>query len=258
MVQMRSTLGDIAGNTSTIFRYMDDAREGGSDLICFPEACLTGYTNDGPAKFAVEFDGPEVAAICEHARSAGMMASFGFIESSSDQPFLTQVLVAEEGMLVYRKTHLGRTESGVFGAGCELPVLKTPVACVGMHLCWESHIPDISTTMRGRGAELMLLPHAGGLGGQRRRESWERFLPARANDNGMFVAACNAVGDNGAGLSFGGGICVLDPKGRVLAEHYGDEPLMLTCDLDGTLPRDGSDQGMGNISYFDRRRPELY
>jgi predicted amidohydrolase len=47
-------------------------------------------------------------------------------------------------------------------------------------------------------------------------ESWMRHLPARAFDNGVFVGACNPVGENGAGLSFPGVALLLGPDGRLM------------------------------------------
>ena len=71
------------------------------------------------------------------------------------------------------------------------------------------------------------------------------------------VVHCSAVGDNGEGAVFGGGLIALDPKGMVLDEYYGDEEKSITVDIGGKLPRDGPET-MANISYFDRKRPELY
>jgi hypothetical protein len=59
------------------------------------------------------------------------------------------------------------------------------------------------------------------------------------------------------GTVFGGGMIALDTKGNVIDEYYGTDDHSLTVDIGGKLPRDGPET-MSNISYFDRRRPELY
>ena len=43
-------------------------------------------------------------------------------------------------------------------------------------------------------------------------------MPARANDNSVYVAVCNHVGDNGAGRDFNGVSFVCDARGHVVAE----------------------------------------
>ena len=43
VVQMNSTIGDIAGNTQKIISGIWAARQLESDLVVFPEMVLTGY-----------------------------------------------------------------------------------------------------------------------------------------------------------------------------------------------------------------------
>lgn len=74
------------------------------------------------------------------------------------------------------------------------------------------------------------MPFASGLGGERRQSSWDRFLPARAYDNTVFVGACNAFGDNGFGTDLGGGAAVYDVRGFLLDSAMGE--CTLTVDLD--------------------------
>ena len=40
--QINSTIGDFAGNTDKILRYVGRAHEYGADLIVFPEMCVCG------------------------------------------------------------------------------------------------------------------------------------------------------------------------------------------------------------------------
>ena len=128
---------------------------------------------------------------------------------------------------------------------------------VGVQLCWEAHIPDVTGVLRGKGAQLVLMPHAGGPGGARRLESWARYLPARALDNGLYVAACNALRRTVDGGK-GGGIAVYGPDGVAAAQYDGADERMVTVSVGGLLPRETPDDDMRAISYYDRRRPDLY
>ncbi len=258
MVQMNSVVDKTERNLSHIISFIDEAVRLGSDMLCFPEASLTGYTSKNPNQYAICIDDEAIKTICDLSSKNNIGISFGFMESSEDGPYITQMTVGPKNMTVYRKTHLGSNEKGLFNSGNELPVANVGNADVGVHLCWEGHIPDISTVLRAKGAELVLIPHSSGIGGTRRKETWERFLPARADDNGMYVAACNAIGHNGIDAVFGGGCIVIDPKGRTIGEYFGDDEHMLTCRLEGDLPRYDREQNMSSISYFDRRRQELY
>jgi predicted amidohydrolase len=91
---------------------------------------------------------------------------------------------------------------------------------------------------------------------QEKRDSWLRDLPARAFDNGIFIVACNQVGENGVGLLFPGVIMVLDPAGKILHQYTGSKEKMIIAELKGSdLARIRTDR----MRYFIRyRRPELY
>ena len=263
-VQMESALGDLEGNGRQIVEWMERARTNGARLIAFPEACLTGYSSAQAAKIAIAADDPTLLEIQAAARDLDIAVACGFIEKNPiGRPFITHIVFdgsarAATPSLAYRKTHLGRSERDAFAQGDDLPIGRAVNTIIGAQLCWESHIPDISTTLRAKGAELLLFPFASPLGGERRRSTWERFLPARAYDNGAYAIAVNALSRDSEGKPRGGGIAVFAPDGTVIESSYGTDPAMVMCDLDGRLPRCTQGSGMRGASYFDSRRPELY
>ena len=259
-VQMASPAGACEDNAQRMRTLLDEAAGQGAQLVFFPEACLTGYSTDRARDIALAADHACVRAVEEAARELGVAVGFGYIEAvgEGERPFVTYEVFDGARVLTYRKTHLGSREQGVFAAGDSLPVCQAAGACVGVHLCWESHLPDISTTLRARGAEILAVPHAAPAGGERRRSIWMRILAARAYDNGAYVVACNALRNEDSKSGRGGGLAVFDPKGQVMAEYYGEDEHVLVCNLPARLPRDASDDSMHFVSYFDRRRPELY
>ena len=255
LVQMRSIVGDAEGNYQRISKFVKDNPD--SDIICFPEMSLSGYTTKDPSRFALSPDDPSIVKIHELSEETGIALVFGYLEKNGDRPFMRQEIADGGDVKFYRKTHLGQAESTVFTPGDSLPVFDIKGIRIGIQLCIESHIQDVCSTFRSKGAELILTPFANGNSGEKRRTVWYSYLPARASDNGMFVTACSAVGDNGLGTIFGGGMIAIDPKGNIIDEYYGTDECSITIDIGGKLPRDGPDT-MSNISYYDRRRPELY
>jgi len=255
LVQMNSVTGDPKANLERIADAV--SKNSGSDIICFPEMCLSGYTTLGAERFALEPESRCVQAVRELSESSGAAIVFGYMERNGVRPFMRQEIADGKNTMFYRKTHLGSAESEVFATGDELPVFDVKGIRVGIQLCIESHIADICSAYRGKGAELVLTPFSNGVSGERRKQIWMSYMPARACDNGMYVAACGAVGPNGQGAVFGGGLLALDPKGTVMDEYYGIDEHSMTVRIGGKLPRDGP-ESMRNISYFDRRRPELY
>ena len=259
-VQMTSILGDVRGNAASMRSWIEQAAGQGAHLVIFPEASLTGYTVGKAVEAAIAVDGEEPFELESFAERQGVAIGYGLIEAGEGEkrPYLTYVVASSEGRMAYRKTHLGTREEKAFAAGDDLSVTQAAGVRVGVELCWEGHIPDIATVLRAKGAELIIVPHASGSSGFHRVELWDRFLPARAYDNGLFVVACNAIMRNRKDERIGGGAAAYDPKGaRISYADSLDDNIMLVT-LGGTLPRESPDVGMHNISFFDRRRPELY
>ncbi|MDR3074551.1 MAG: hypothetical protein LBU30_00760, partial [Candidatus Methanoplasma sp.] len=231
-----------------------------SDVICFPEACLTGYTSETPERFAIPLSDDRVERIAQSAEENGVTAIFGFVEHCDGEYHITQAVADGLGHLgLYRKTHLGRGERIFFTPGDDIKVFGTPKVKIGIQLCWESHFPQISSRLRRDGAELILIPYGSPMSGLRRRDVWMKHIPARAADNCVFAGAVNAVGRGLGGTVFGGGSLVLNPKGDVIGEYFGADEHVLTVRL-RSEDKDalGSDEDMGKIDYFRYRREEIY
>ena len=258
LVCMNSRVGDLDGNLSRALTVCDRANGKESDMVCFPELSLTGYSMPSSASFEMPDDDPRIGAILDKSSDTGMCICFGYVDEG---PRIAQSVV-EDGRLLgtYHKTHLGEREAPVMVPGDSLRTIRTPRAVIGLQVCWEIHFPEISGTYALQGADIILMPSASGLGGDRRRSAWDRVIPARAYDNTVYAAVCNQIGDNGRGVTFGGGVAVYDVRGRKMAEDFSGE-CMVTVDLDPEpLERIRAEgyESMRDVYFLDKRRPELY
>ena len=256
MVCMHSDLQDPEGNLERMAGYVETARLQRSDLICFPEMCLTGYTTDPSRIHPLTYCDALMEGVMELSEESGVAICFGYC---GEGPGIEQA-IASEGRIagIYRKTHLGTREAPVYKAGDSFPVIDLGFAKVGIQLCWENHIPRITELYARGGADIVLMPHASNLGPGRRRDAWDLVLPARAYDNTVFVAACNQYGDNGE-TRFGGGISIRDPKGRLLDEEYNGEK-MVSVDLDPEEMdriRSGDPKSMADTYFLSKYRTEI-
>ncbi len=241
---------------------MREAAEASAELVLFPECSLTGYEPDKAAELSVGSDDCESAVkVRKTADELGIAVCFGYMERLGDKLYITQELYSAGESVIYRKTHLGSHEKEVFSEGDSFPIADISVSGgtvrIGIQLCWESHIPEISGTYREKGAEVLLFPYASGMSGERCRENWMVHLPARASDNGCFIAACNLLLERGDEIK-GGGAAVWDHKGKVIAEDFSSCESIIYADIGGILPRELPAGDMHNISYFDRVRRELF
>jgi len=79
-----------------------------------------------------------------------------------------------------------------------------------------------------------------------------RWLPARAHDNGMFLAFSNGVGPDDDEVRTGNAM-LLDPYGRILVETWKAGDDMVVADLDSRLR-----ERCTGSRWIRARRPELY
>ena len=259
LVSMESLPGKPDQNAQKMLSYMEEAKKEHASLVVFPECSLTGYDPENAMSYSLAMDDDLILMVEEKASSLDLAVCFGFMErmENNTKPHITQELYFRGDKLRYHKTHLGTKEEKYFLAGNDFPVMDIGIT-VGIQLCWESHIPDISTALRQKGAELLLVPYASGMSGRRCEENWMVHLPARASDNGVFLAACNALFLENTLSSHGGGLAVFDPKGKQIVSYYESDEHIITCQLSGMLPREYPQGDMHHISYFDRRKPDLY
>lgn len=257
---MHSVTGEIEKNLDRMQSFVSEASKEGADIVCFPELCVTGYVLKRPLDVYGDQDpNKAMERLVLMAREADLILIAGLIEIGvDDKPYISQVITGPKGLIgIYRKTHLSPAEKNVYGEGQEIKVFSHGNTTFGVQLCYEAHFPEISTGMALMGTDIVFIPHASPRGEPDEKfESWLRHLPARAFDNGVFVVACNQVGENGAGLLFPGIAVVFGPDGRLLANYVGKREKILFAELGAGMLQDIRTHRM---RYFlPERRPQLY
>lgn len=253
--------GDPKAVYSSIIRLTHSLAARQVELLCFPEACLTGYSvrPEEARAWAMPLENPWVEGLSKICSEKGVTLLVGMMERALDEKlFLTHLALSPQGRLIpYRKAHLSPQEALVFSPGGEPALFQAGPVLGAVALCYEAHFPEWSLKMTMDGAEILCFPSASPAETpQEKMERWLRFMPARAYDNGAFVMACNQAGPNGAGLEFPGVSLILDPKGRLLASHTGEKEAVAIA-----LLRAQEIQRIRNhpLAHFLRhRRPELY
>lgn len=238
--------GDIVGNRSKMLSSISSAKRNGCHVICFPEASLTGYSSTDP--FQVDAGSEHIRMIAE--ASDGIAVVFGIFQDIPGGTAIRQV-VCEDGDVVgvYTKTHLGMNEQGLI-PGEELPVIDTAHCRLGIQICWELHFPEITGVLRSKGAELVLNPFASPISGDRRISIWRKLVPARADDNRLFYAACNSDGSSV--------ICAGPDGNEIIGENIGGGLFRYRLERSLLDRYRNSEERMGNIDFPRHFRPELY
>ncbi len=253
--------GDVRRNLDTTIHWTGQAKAAGAALVCFPEMNISGYGLDfeGYEKTADLFEDVVNALSALAARQDITVLAGTVKKSPEDNSFLPCHVVAHPDGEVgtYVKLHIAPPEAAIFIPGDTVPLFNGPGLRFGIQLCYDAHFPELSTRMALDGADLIFFPHASPRGdtAQEKYDSWMRHLPARAFDNGLFVAACNQSGHNGARLEFPGLAVVIGPDGKVIDKVLaGDRMLVVDLSADDLAAvRDH------RMRYFlPNRRPDVY
>ena len=258
-----STVGNTGDNLERMTRWVKAAAAEGASLVCFPELNVTGYTTQQVIKdFALPVPGPITRELSHLASAENMVILAGLAEKGdSDENgglFASHLVVKPDGDVgVYRKLHIAPPETSIFTAGGGIPLFEACGLTFGIQLCYDAHFPELTTHMALMGADLIFMPHASprGTAGEKHK-SWMRHLPARAYDNGLFIVACNQVGENGKGLKFPGNAVAIGPSGEVVDTALNGREEMMVVDLKA---KDLDRVRHHRMRYFlPNRRPELY
>jgi N-carbamoylputrescine amidase len=259
-VIFNSAVGQVQRNLDKMLPWIEKAKAQGADLICFPELNVSGYSTDPAIRESAESIPGPISQHLEHmARTHQMVILAGMAEKDSNgRLFASHLVVTPTGIAgIYRKLHIAPPEQAVFSHGKQVSLFNICGVKLGIQLCYDAHFPELATRMAVDGADIIFMPHASPRRTpQEKLDSWMRHLSARAFDNGVFIVACNQIGENQKGLDFPGLAVVIAPSGNILQDKTTDREGMLVTDLKADELSAVRDHKM---RYFlPNRRPELY
>jgi predicted amidohydrolase len=240
LAQINTRLGDVQANLEKHLEIIRGARDGGADLLVFPELSLTGYVLQDLAATVSHRAGPEdpvFQPLLEASRGLDLMV--GYVDEDRRHRFYisSAYLSGGETVHVHHKVYLptyGLFDEGRFFAwGDHVRAFDTRFGRLGMLICedfWHASPPYLLWL---DGADLFLFQSASpgrGLNEEPQLESarWvEHINRAYASLFTVFVAHANRVGYED-GLNFWGGSTLYDPNGDLLKKgSYHEEALSL-------------------------------
>jgi predicted amidohydrolase len=257
-VQMNSILGDKVANLERAQALLTGAAPS-LQIACLPEMFSTGYNlevlGDDLFELAEPIPGPTTKRLASLAQQLDLAIIAGIVEGVEGVTGLiydTVILLSRSGELVgrYRKSHLHPTENRYFAAGQRLPVYRVDGFTIGIAICFEHAFPQIFTTLALRGAQVVFNPSAVPVGYGYLQDV---RIPARAQDNQIFVAAVNHVGAEGD-VQYCGRSQIANPRGEVVALAGSDEGDVVAAEL----PLDLISNQRRQEPIFRGFRPELY
>jgi predicted amidohydrolase len=229
LAQVAPALGAVEENLARHRAVLEEARDGGANLIVFPELGLTGYVlQDLAADVAMRLDDPRLAALVAETRAVSAVISF--VEESADHRLFIAAALVEDGSIrhVHRKLFLPTyglfDERRFFAAGDLLRAVPSELgAGIGLGICedfWHMAVPQLLAL---DGAQVLINVSSSpgrdlastnevGLG---TATSWRTMMRTYAQLTTSFVVFCNRVGVDES-ITFWGGSEVIGPSGEVL------------------------------------------
>jgi predicted amidohydrolase len=230
LAQVAPRLGALDANLATHHARLAEARDGGADLVVFPELGLTGYQlQDLAAEVAMRLDDRRLAELA--AATRGLSAIVSFVEESGDHRLFIAAALVEDGEIrhVHRKLFLPTyglfDERRFFAPGDVLRAVPSRLGVgIGLAVCedfWHLSVPQVLAL---DGAQVLINVSSSpgrdlaasnevGLG---TATSWRTLMRTYAQLTTSFVVFCNRVGVDES-ISFWGGSEVIGPGGSAVS-----------------------------------------
>ena len=232
-----------------------EAADRGARLVVLPECCLSGYDLEwfraGAPGGGEVLASRGIQALADLSRRRGIAIVVNDLERAGGALYSTSVIIdrgSEQSR--HRKTHLTDAEEAAgLAAG---NAVATPVEIHGLGLavapmiCFEHGFPEVALRLALDGASLLAMSSAIRRGVEYLRDLRVR---ARAQDNGCYAVAANAVGRGFCGTSF-----IADPRGEVITAAPADDAEVIVADIDPRLV----EAERRAEPVLRRRRPDLY
>lgn len=250
LVQMTCTQSKQE-NVDKVRTRIAEAAKQGAQIVCLQELFAGTYPcqseDHGRFEDAEPIPGPTSEVLSAMARQHEVVVIGSLFERRAAGVYHnTAVVFDADGSTVgtYRKMHIPDDplfyEKFYFTPGdLGFRSFSTRFGRIGVCVCWDQWFPEAARLTALSGAEVLFYPTAIGWLPDEKEEfgasqwsAWETMMRSHAIANGVFVAAPNRVGIEGA-LEFWGASFVVDPYGNVMARasHDAEEMLLVQCDL---------------------------
>jgi len=255
---MNSRTASRDDNVDRACQLIDEAARGKPDIVLLPEffnnEYFPQYRDYRYMEYAETEDGYTQTRMKDTARLHGIhIVSTIFEMAGPGLYYDTAMLIDPSGEITgkYRKVHpaaLLSLEKIYFRAGSSFPVFHVGDWTIGFSTCYDNLFPESCRCLALNGAELILAPYATPVA-----DPWENFLTTRALENGVFLAACNHVGQEGD-WRMSGKSMIVDPLGKILVQASDRDEQVITAEFD----RQEVVRARQRFPLFRDRRPDAY
>jgi len=227
------SLEDKQRNLKRALTMIETAYKSGVDLVCLPEFFSVGswISMGKPMKLVEPFNGPTNAALLKAAENYQIHICGGsFPTIQENKIFNMGAFITPKGIAGSYVRAYDRPE--YYTLGSTFPIFKTEFAKIGVIICGDIFVPEISRGYSQKGVEIILNPTMNAV------MYYDRFMAAarsRAYENLSFVAQIDPIGVHPAWGEMVGGSTIFSPEGLILEQAPIHKELVLTTKIDPNL-----------------------
>jgi omega-amidase len=255
--QISCALGEIDANLRKIRDFSARAKEGGADLVVFPEVADTGYAMPVIQSCATPWSEGAVPELQKIAMGLSIAIICGVSERDGASVYNSQVFIDANGKIIgsYRKTHLFTGtpigEDECFSPGGELKSFPFGGFRLGLSICYDLRFPEVYRTLAiEEEANVFILSSAWPFP---RLEHFRILAAARAIENQSYMIVSNRVGADD-GVTLCGSSSIIDPYGVTLASASTDREELLVAEISEVVIASVRNR----MAVFAQRRPDVY
>lgn len=243
-IQMLST-PSISDNIAQAIKLIRDAVAKGAKLVCLPENFASFGAEDYRLFAEREFSSQNCrqvfSALANELDIYLLAGSMPVLDPATQKVFASSFLFNNQGEQIARynklhlfdavvnDTHSEYRESDQYAYGEDVVCVTTPIANIGMAICYDLRFPELFQRLREQGANILMLPSAFTYAtGQKH---WETLLRARAIETQCFVVASNQGGKHSERRETWGHSMIVSPDGEILASAGLGEAVVI-ADID--------------------------
>ncbi|KAK9763201.1 Carbon-nitrogen hydrolase [Basidiobolus ranarum] len=220
----------VENNLTTCINLIHEAKERGVKMVFFPEASdFIAPSKDAAFELTKNWENSFLNGIKKAATEHNMWVSIGVHQKTSEERKLynSNIVISDTGSVVetYHKIHLFdvdikngprllESENTLAGNRVVDPV-ETPVGKVGLAICYDLRFPELSQSLRKKGAEIITYPSAFTV--KTGQAHWEILLRSRAIETQTYIVAAAQIGSHNEKRESYGHAMIVDPWGTILA-----------------------------------------
>jgi predicted amidohydrolase len=240
-----------------IIQGIEQACSMGAEILVLPECSFPSYYvgkdmaafEEAMARFPAL-----TSAISSKAEEYGVHIASGFLAREKGVLYNLGILWGPDGNEIgrVRKCNMWHFDAKYVDHGKEFKVWNTPLGRIGMMICADGRVPEITRILALQGADLVLdmanLVTSGKDPEKLTNPQVDYMLPARARENGIWIMMADKVGLEAGTVLNSGSSCIIDPWGKVVIRGSSDKAEIVLGEIDLSIQK----------PLIPERKPQLY